>query len=130
MRGRDKQDQPGDVRRHPRFSFDGPLILTGEDATVVVGRTLDISAAGLGALLVSGSWTAGALVRLEFPIQVDSVSLKLRAFLRSRSGNRCGFEFVAVTATENDLIRRTCETLDWLEDAFRVLLENGTVLST
>ncbi|MBZ5705197.1 MAG: PilZ domain-containing protein [Acidobacteriia bacterium] len=115
MRGREKQGQRGYVRRHPRFSFDKPLILTAEDATVVVGRTLDISVAGLGGLLVSGSWTAGTLVSLEFPIQADSVSLKLRAFLRSRSGNRCGFELVAVTAAENDLIRKACEALDLLE---------------
>ncbi len=115
MHGREKQDQDGDVRRHPRFSFDGPLILTTEDATVVVGRALDISVAGLAGLFVSGSWTAHTLVSLEFPIPVDSVSLKLRAFLRSRSGNRCGFEFDAVTAAENGLIRRACETLDLLE---------------
>ncbi|MGO9074488.1 MAG: PilZ domain-containing protein [Terriglobales bacterium] len=115
MHRREKQDQDGDVRRHPRFSFDGPLILTGDDATVVVGRALDISVVGLGGLLVSGSWTASTLVSLEFPIPPDSVSLKLRAFLRGRSGSRCGFEFVAVTATENSLIRRAGEALDLLE---------------
>jgi hypothetical protein len=114
MRGRE-QGPRGDVRQHPRFSLEGPLIITTEDATVVVGRALDVSVAGLGGLLVGGSWAAGTLMSLEFPIQGESVSLKLRAFLRNRSGNRCGFEFVDVTAAEADLVRKACETLDLLE---------------
>jgi len=105
-----KEDQRADRRRHPRFSFDEPLILTTEDVSVVVGRSLDISVAGLGGLLVSGSWSTGSLVNLEFPI-LDRISLKLRAALRNRSGNRYGFEFVGLTSTENSLVQRTCEAL-------------------
>jgi len=115
MRGRTKQGERTDVRRHPRFLFGGPFVLTTEDSTVVLGRVLDISVAGLGGLLISGPWTACTLVRLEVPIQADNVSLNLSATVRSRSGNRCGFEFVGVTAAENDLIRKACETLDLLE---------------
>jgi len=115
MRGRAKQGERGDRRRHPRFAFDGPLVLTTADATVVLGRTLDVSVAGLGGLLVSGPWTAGTLVKLELPIQEDIASLNLSAIVRSRSGNRCGFEFAGVTAAENDLIRSVFKTLDLLE---------------
>jgi len=57
----------------------------------------------------------GTLVSLEFSMRGDSVSLKLWAYLHSQSRNRCGFEFMAVTAIENDLIRRAWETLDVLE---------------
>jgi len=49
------------------------------------------------------------------PIQEDIASLNLSAIVRSRSGNRCGFEFVGVAAAENDLIRSACKTLDLLE---------------
>ncbi len=48
---------------------------------------------------------------MELLLPLAPFPIKFRALVRYRDGLRHGFEFLALTATQRDEIRRLCETL-------------------
>ena len=108
--------EPGDKHRRRRFSrwrFDVRIqvsVFREGVTTLLWGRTNELGADGIGATL-SGELAAGEVVGMEFPIPVAPNVIKVRAIVRYTEGLRCGFEFLVVTSTQKDTLRRTCEVL-------------------
>jgi len=107
--------EPGDKhrRRFSRWRFDVRIqvsVFREGVTTLLWGRTNELGADGIGATL-SGELAAGEVVGMEFPIPVAPNVIKVRAIVRYTEGLRCGFEFLVVTSTQKDTLRRTCEVL-------------------
>lgn len=96
--------QPHLVRRHPRYMFSIPLTLRHwppDGFKTSHGMTLDISAGGLAAI-VPDTLRVGETVEIELPLPVGL--LNTLAKVRYNSENRCGFEFVGLSAQEQQQI--------------------------
>lgn len=110
------QDQAGrkERRRSPRHPFDQRLKVNsavGGKKEVFFGRVIDISPFGLGAVL-SGSLGRGDKVSLEFSAGIGNPILTLSAIVRYASGFRHGFEFMDVSATDMEHLRRACRAVE------------------
>jgi hypothetical protein len=92
------------VRRHPRIFFTVPLTLhhlVSGGVQSAHGITLDISEAGLGAL-VQGDLRLGETVEVDLPL--PGRILNAVAIVRHTSSMRSGFEFLGLTPEERLLI--------------------------
>lgn len=74
------------------------------------GRSTELGQDGIGATL-TGDLETGEIVSLEIPLPLNPYPLKVRAIVRYRQGLRYGFEFLTLSDTQRDMIRRVCETL-------------------
>lgn len=72
---------------------------------MVIGRAVDISEAGLAAMLRI-EFPVEQVVRLEFKLPLVSVSI--RALVRQRNAFRYGFQFVEPDSDAQELIFRFC----------------------
>jgi hypothetical protein len=79
--------------------------------TTLWGRTSEIGEDGVGATL-SGELTPGEVVSIEFAVPVPPHILKVRGSVRYTHGLHCGFEFLAVTDGQRNMLRKVCEMLD------------------
>ena len=102
-------------RRFPRFAVSSPLVLrfqeedsTGERA--VQGMMNDLAEGGCGGI-VDAQIVPGDLVSLAFEVPRCDVTLELRARVRYHHADSHGFEFVDVTATQHQWLRRCLEAL-------------------
>jgi hypothetical protein len=87
-------------RRHPRALFSVPVTLhhlTPGGVQTSRGITLDISQAGLGAM-VQGDLRLGETVEIDLPL--SERMLNAVAIVRHTSSMRSGFEFLGLTAEE------------------------------
>jgi len=94
-----------DARQHSRFKLDGDLKIYSRISSVVMGRTVDISEAGLAAMLQI-EVPVNQVVRLEFKLALGGVSI--RALVRQRNVFRYGFQFVEPDSDAQELINRFC----------------------
>lgn len=94
-----------DARQHSRFKLDVDVKIYSRISSVVTGRTLDISVAGLAAMLRI-EVPVEQVVRLEFKLPLGSVSI--RALVRQRSAFRYGFQFVEPDSDAQELIVHFC----------------------
>jgi len=103
----------GYVRRFPRFAIDVRLQVrmfqNGEFQTCW-GHSTEIGQDGIGATL-TGELATGEIVSLEIPLPLSPYPLKVRAIVRYRQGLRYGFEFLTLTDSQRDMLRRVCEVL-------------------
>ncbi len=100
-------------RRFPRYNLDVRLtaqVFRNGDSISLWGRSNELGQDGIGGTL-TGELEIGEVVTLEFALPVRVQAMKLRAVVRYRHGLRHGFEFLAVSATQRDDIRRACEML-------------------
>ena len=106
--------QPGHrQRRFPRFAVDSRLqvrMFQGGEFRTCWGRSTEIGQDGIGATL-TGKLETGEIVTLEIPMPLSPYPLKVRAIVRYTDGLRYGFEFLTLTVTQRDTLRRVCEML-------------------
>lgn len=103
----------GRQRRFPRFAIDARMQVrmfqAGEFRTCW-GRSTELGPDGIGATL-TGDLETGEIVSLEIPLPPNPYPLKVRAIVRYRQGLRYGFEFLTLSDTQRDIVRRVCEVL-------------------
>jgi hypothetical protein len=101
------------ARRYPRFAIDARLQVrmfqAGEFRTCW-GRSTELGQDGIGATL-TGDLETGEIVSLEIPLPLSPYPLKVRAIVRYRQGLRYGFEFLTLSDSQRDIVRRVCEVL-------------------
>ncbi len=74
------------------------------------GHSTEIGQDGIGATL-TGELATGEIVSLEVPLPLSPYPLKVRAIVRYRQGLRYGFEFLTLSDSQRDMLRRVCEVL-------------------
>jgi hypothetical protein len=74
------------------------------------GRSNELGEDGVGGTL-TGELAIGEVVSMELSLPLAAYPLKLRALVRYRIGLRHGFEFLALTDSQRDVLRRVCEML-------------------
>lgn len=89
-------------RSHPRYLMDQRLIVKA--ASILHGRTKDISEGGLGAT-VAGEVPLNALIELHFHLPGSTTPMKINAEVRYRQGFQYGFRFLAATEQQRKQIR-------------------------
>jgi c-di-GMP-binding flagellar brake protein YcgR len=105
------------TRRFPRYEIDTEIAVTtlqAKNQSVMRGRSLNISEAGMAGVFVIG-WPAGTSVILNFPVPAVSSSISLHAIVRSRSDHRYGFEFMELNPVQREIISKICRTLALLQ---------------
>ena len=104
---------PQGARRYARYPADMRISVqvfrTGE-VTSLWGRSSELGEDGVGGTL-TGELEPGEVVSLEVSLPLAAFPLKLRALVRYRQGLRHGFEFLAVTSQQRDVLRRVCGML-------------------
>lgn len=101
------------TRRYPRYALDVRLkarMLQNGTYESCWGRSTELGFDGIGATL-TGELQIGEIVSLEIPLPLSTHALKVRAIVRFRRGLRYGFEFLAVTANQREMIQRVCDFL-------------------
>ncbi|MGB8583777.1 MAG: PilZ domain-containing protein [Candidatus Sulfotelmatobacter sp.] len=104
---------PAYVRRYPRFTIDARLqvrMFQGGEFRTCWGRSTEMGQDGIGATL-TGELETGEIVSLDIPLPLSPYPLKVRAIVRYRQGLRYGFEFLTLSETQRETIRRVCEML-------------------
>jgi PilZ domain len=99
-------------RRYPRYPADMRISLQvfRPSGTVSLwGRSTEVGEDGIGGTL-SGEVEPGEVVSMELSLPA-SHPIKLRALARYRSGLRHGFEFLALTSQQKEILHRVCEML-------------------
>jgi c-di-GMP-binding flagellar brake protein YcgR len=98
-------------RRHNRAPVNrrfGAIAIRGGRPTRVSGRCKDVSEGGLSAVL-EAFLEIDEVVALDLPGFHAGEPLRPHACVRYRNGNEYGFEFVTLSATEREHIRRIIE---------------------
>jgi hypothetical protein len=96
-----------DARRHPRFRVEIDICVYSRNCPVVRGHTVDISEAGISAMLRE-EVAVGEVVRLTFTLPDGEVDVQ--AAVRQRVAFRYGFQFLETGAVQS-LITRACRDL-------------------
>jgi PilZ domain len=96
-----------DARRHPRFKIEVDITIHSRTCGVLTGRTVDISATGIGAILRI-EVPIGELVELQFVLPFGAVTIY--AVARQKNAFRYGFHF-AESNSVHRAIRETCRHL-------------------
>lgn len=107
-----KLTKPG-ARRFPRYSVDMRLaveIFRSGETVSFWGRSNELGEDGVGGTL-TGELAVGEVVSMELALPLAAYPLKLRALVRYRIGLRHGFEFLAMSDAQRDVLRRVCEML-------------------
>lgn len=74
------------------------------------GRSTELGGDGVGATLTE-EIEPGEVVTMEFALPVTAFPMKVRALVRYRSGLHHGFEFLAMSTQQRDMLQRVCEIL-------------------
>lgn len=101
------------VRRNPRFAFDaliGVVVSQRDKPLQFWSRSTDLSQGGIGVNLVEGDVKTDQLVSLQIPLP-KQLSAGLRASVRYRIGQHCGFEFVDLSKDQRSAVTVACEAL-------------------
>lgn len=96
---------PVETRRYKRYRLTVPVSVCGSDASIIPGMTLEISEAGLSAVLAS-PLEIGARVKI-YPVAGET----LAAQVRRKVGKIYGFEFLKVTDEQILRIRQVSSRL-------------------
>jgi len=96
-----------DARRHPRFRLEIDICVYSRNSPVVRGHTVDISEAGISAMLRE-EVPVGEVVRLTFALPEGQVDVQ--AAVRQRVAFRYGFQFLETGAVQG-VITRACRDL-------------------
>ena len=104
---------PQSMRRYPRYPADVRLsvqVFRSGNVVSLWGHSNEIGEDGVGGTL-TGPLEVGEVVSMEMTLPLAAQPIKLRALVRYRSGLRHGFEFLAVSQQQRDILRRVCEML-------------------
>jgi hypothetical protein len=104
---------PGKSRRFPRYPLDIRLavhVFRSGATTSLWGRSSELGEDGIGGT-VTGELELGEVVSMELSLPLSAYPLKLRAIVRYRKGLHHGFEFLAMSAAQHEIVRRVCEML-------------------
>jgi hypothetical protein len=104
---------PQSMRRYPRYPADVRLsvqVFRSGSVVSLWGHSNEIGEDGVGGTL-TGPLEVGEVVSMEMTLPLAAQPIKLRALVRYRSGLRHGFEFLAVSQQQRDILRRVCEML-------------------
>jgi len=74
------------------------------------GRSTELGEDGVGGTLTC-ELEPGEVVRMELALPLAATPMKLRAVVRYRQGLHHGFEFLALTGAQRDMLHRVCEML-------------------
>jgi hypothetical protein len=111
--GKAGTDKPAYTRRYPRFVIDVrmqvKMFQSGEFRSCW-GRSTELGQDGIGATL-TGDLESGEIVTLEIPLPLSSYPLKVRAIVRYRQGLHYGFEFLTLSESQRETVRRVCQML-------------------
>ena len=105
-----------DWRRHRRFNrykLDIRVVIMRENGGVketLNGRCRHLGEGGLGAVL-AGELPIGEAVSLEFTLPGHKEPMRMRATVRHRHGFHHGFEFLTITPSQLEFIRKAEKTL-------------------
>ena len=108
-----KRDWEGPSRRRvPRFDLQAPVDVTvvrsGMPSTVP-GRSANFGERGIAAV-IAGELVSGETVDVEIKLSPTTEPLQLHAIVRYQEQQRCGLEFVAMTAAQKSVVR------EWARD--------------
>lgn len=98
-------------RRHSRAPLErrfGATAIRGGMPVYLRGRVKDLGEGGLSAI-VEAFLEEDEVVALDVPGFFGSEPLRAHACVRYRNGNEYGFEFVTLSATEREHIRKLIE---------------------
>jgi PilZ domain len=101
------------VRRFPRYPIDIRIsvYVFREGKTVSLwGRSTEFGEDGISATL-TGELETGEVISMELSLPGIAFPLKLRAIVRYHHGLRHGFEFLARSTEQQEVIRQCCQTL-------------------
>ena len=101
------------VRRFPRYPLDIRITVHvfREGKTMSFwGRSTEFGQDGISGTL-TGEIEKGEVVSMELSFPGVAFPLKLRAIVRYHHGLRHGFEFLARSAEQQEIIRQFCQTL-------------------
>src|SRR5579864_1898343 len=107
MSGKQETSWPN-PRAHPRYLMDQRLIV--KTASILHGRTKDISEGGLGAT-VAGEILTNRPVELNFHLPGSSTPLKITAEVRYCQGFQYGFRFLAASERQKTEIREAVRAM-------------------
>ena len=85
-------------------------IFRSGETTSLWGRSNELGEDGVGGTL-TGELEVGEVVSMELTLPLAPYPIKLRALVRYRAGLRHGFEFLALSAEQHEVLRRVCEML-------------------
>jgi hypothetical protein len=86
------------------------LVSRSGETSSLWGRSNELGEDGVGCTL-TGELETGEVVSMELALPLAAYPLKLRALVRYRDGLRHGFEFLALSEQQHDVLRRVCEML-------------------
>jgi len=108
-----KKEDVSKKRRFARYPADVRITVnafrSGERLSLW-GRSSEFGQDGIGGTL-TGELEFGEVVALELEFPMAVPTLKIRAIVRYRDGLRHGFEFLARTPEQAEIIQRICEQL-------------------
>jgi hypothetical protein len=109
----DTNSDPALKRRFQRYSVDVRLNVsvfrTGGHISLW-GRSTELSEDGVGGTLTE-ALEPGEVVWIELTLPLAPYPVKVRALVRYRDGLRHGFEFLARSPEQQEVLRRMCEML-------------------
>ena len=100
-------------RRFPRYPLNVNLsihVFRSGESISLWGRSNELGEDGIGATM-TGALESGEVVSMELSLPTVGHPIKFRALVRYRDGLRHGFEFLALSGTQREDIRRVCEML-------------------
>ena len=109
----DRKAPPSNPRRFARYPADIRLsiqVFRAGHSIPLWGRSSELGEDGIGATLTE-EIQPGEVVSMEFALPVTAFPMKIRALVRYRTGLRHGFEFLAISAQQREMLRRVCELL-------------------
>jgi c-di-GMP-binding flagellar brake protein YcgR len=99
-------------RQSARYPLDSGLVArpAGHRDRVIRGRILDLSRAGLSAV-IAADLQLGDVLELQFGLPYAAKPVLMEAAVCNREGYRYGLEFVRVAPPQQELINRSCASL-------------------
>jgi hypothetical protein len=85
-------------RHHERFRLETRITVCIGNSIRILGRTLDISRAGLSAIVLA-DLEVGQVVELSIALPFESCPIAMFAIVRNRNTFRYGFEFTGTDTT-------------------------------
>jgi hypothetical protein len=101
---------PRRFARHPADIRVSVEVFRPEGSAAMWGRSTELGEDGVGATL-TGEVEPGEVVSMELSLPVASVPMRVRALARYRDGLRHGFEFLALSEEQRELLHRVCSML-------------------
>src|SRR5277367_2640780 len=101
-------------RRYPRYRAEFPVMVTlfsGKQHDQLRAHCRDLSQGGIG-VLIAADLPVGEVASLTFSLPDLSESWDVRAVLRCRRGYQYGFEFLTLSAPQNEALSGYLPRLD------------------